>query len=64
MRFYSNPMTAFDWLMAIGYLAVIAYGLYWNAEVVVWVWLYVSYRDYVNKNLADKTLGDANKGRG
>ena len=60
-RFYSNPMTAFDWLMAIGYFVVIGYGLYYHAEIVVWVWLYVSYRDYINKNLADKTLGNPNR---
>lgn len=55
VRFYSNPMTKFDWLMAISYFAVIGYGIYWNAEIAVWVWLFVSYRDYVNKNLAEKT---------
>jgi hypothetical protein len=50
--------------MALGYFVVIGYGLFYHTEVTVWVYLFVAYRDYVNKNLADKTLGDANKGRG
>jgi len=64
MRFYSNPMTAFDWLMALGYFVVIGWGLYYHTEVAIWVYFFVAYREYVNKNLADKTLGDANKSSG
>lgn len=61
MRLYSNPMTKFNWLMAIGYFAVIGYGLYYHTEIVIWVYLFVVYHNYVRKNLADKTLGDPNK---
>jgi len=61
MKLYSNPMNAYDWLMTIGYFAVIGYGLCYHTEIVIWVWLFVSYRDYINKELKGKTLGNPNK---